>query len=186
MRVVNRDGAHFDDDLLDDVVAVVVIAALQELAGRKESAQQAQFLVDAEDLQGRLYDSAAVLVARITEDVRLQVLVDLVEVFARHGALTRLRLLNDVNLGRQTKRVDDLRVHLQDYLKNIVAKVVHEEVCEFDVTLRAQSSVQEPFFFKPVRVRVTQAPLDEARQALVTAALEDSVLNLVKGQLDWH
>ena len=90
LLVVKRNGAHFDDDLLDDMISIVVVAALHEFTSLQERPQQAHFLVDPEDFQRGLNHSAAVLVGRVPIDVRLQVIEDLVEVLPRYGFLLGL------------------------------------------------------------------------------------------------
>ena len=76
LLVVNRDGTHFFDDLLDDMVSIVVVTALHEFTSLQECPDQAHLLVNTQDLQRGLDHSAAVLMARVPIDVRLQVMID--------------------------------------------------------------------------------------------------------------
>ena len=88
LLVKGCDRAHLDYDLLHDVIAVVVVAALQQLAGEEERADEADLLVDADDLKGGLHDPATVLVCCIPVQVLLEALVDAVEQGTWHGGLT--------------------------------------------------------------------------------------------------
>ena len=155
------DGAHLDYDLLHDMIAVVVVAALQQPAGEEERADEADLLVDADDLKGGLHDPATVLVCCIPVQVLLETLVDAVEQGAWHGGLARLGLLDHFDLRGEAELVYDLREHLQDDLNHIVAEVVQNELGKVDGAIGAECPLEEAFLLGFFDARVAEAPLDE-------------------------
>lgn len=163
LLVKGRDRAHLNYDLLHDVVAVVVVAAIHQLAGEEESADKADLLVDADDLEGGLHDPAAVLVGREPVQVLLEALVDAVDEDTWHGSLTLLGLLGHFDLRCDPKLVDDLGVHLQDDLDHVVAEVVQDELGEVDCASGAEGPLEEALLLGFFYARVAEAPLDVPR-----------------------
>ena len=76
--------------------------------------------------------------------------------------------------------VYDLRVHLQYDLDHIVAEVVQNELGKVDGAIGAEGPLEEALLLGFFSARVAEAPLDEPGQALVTAAVKYTVLQLIK------